>query len=395
MDIGDPSKQQSGHALWFLAFRAGFLCAGLFAVVAMLRWLYWMVSPASWDYSIAPNWWHAHEMVFGFAMPVVAGFLLTAVATWTGTRGTTGRRLQLLFALWLTARVLLWLAPGLMLLAWAAEMLFLLLITYELTTRVWSKRQWRNMLFPPVLLMLGILDSISFWNAQDPLLTTRLFYGTVWMITVLVVIIGGRVTPMFTGNGLGFKIPPLHQGIEYLAIGITAVIGLIAAFAPAPQSAAWFAPLCLAGCAIHSYRVYRWQSWKTFGVPLLWSMHLSYLCIPLAMLGMAIAGPDPIASKNVMHLLAIGTIGGMIIAMMSRVSLGHTGRPLQVPTYLAWAFALVLLSAAVRAGLPMFAAELTPWAWRVSAILWIVAFCCFLWRYFPVLTRARVDGKPG
>ena len=110
---------------------------------------------------------------------------------------------------------------------------------------------------------------------------------------------------------------------------------------------------------------------------------------------MAMAGPDPIASKNVMHLLAIGTIGGMIIAMMSRVSLGHTGRPLQVPTYLAWAFALVLLSAAVRAGLPMFAAELTPWAWRVSAILWIVAFCCFLWRYFPVLTRARVDGKPG
>ena len=395
MDIGDPSKQQSGHALWFLAFRAGFLCAGLFAVVAMLRWLYWMVSPASWDYSIAPNWWHAHEMVFGFAMPVVAGFLLTAVATWTGTRGTTGRRLQLLFALWLTARVLLWLAPGLMLLAWAAEMLFLLLIIYELTTRVWSKRQWRNMLFPPVLLMLGILDSISFWNAQDPLLTTRLFYGTVWMITVLVVIIGGRVTPMFTGNGLGFKIPPLHPGIEYLAIGITAVIGLIAAFAPAPQSAAWFAPLCLAGCAIHSYRVYRWQSWKTFGVPLLWSMHLSYLCIPLAMLGMAIAGTGSHCQQK-----RDAPAGHWHYRRHDhRHDVARVTGPYRTPVASPYLPGLGFCPGTAVCGSSRWAAHVC----RRAHALGMAGLChsldcrlcCFLWRYLPVLTRARVDGKPG
>ena len=112
MKITEPQSRLQPAPLWRLAFRAGFLLAAVFAVLGMARWLYWMQVPASWDDSLNPSWWHAHEMVFGFAMPVVAGFLLTAVATWTGIPGTSGRRLQLLFGLWLLARILLWLAPG-------------------------------------------------------------------------------------------------------------------------------------------------------------------------------------------------------------------------------------------------------------------------------------------
>ncbi|MEH6636066.1 MAG: NnrS family protein [Halioglobus sp.] len=395
MNIDEPAPPKDIAPLWRLAFRAGFLLAATFAMLGMARWLYWMISPASWDYTLAPNWWHAHEMVFGFAMPVVAGFLLSAVATWTGIPGTSGWRLQLLFGLWLLARVLLWLAPQYLSGAWLAEMLFLALLSYELGSRVWAKRQWRNMLFLPVLLVLAVLDTISFANADDIQLTTRLFYGTVWMITVLVVIIGGRVIPLFTGNRLGCKIPPLPPGFDYLAIGITALIGLVTAFTPWPDSATWLGPLCLVAAIIHLYRLFRWQGWKTFGIPLLWSMHLSYLCIPLAMLGLALTASDPIAGKNIMHLLAIGTIGGMIVSMMSRVSLGHTGRPLEVPTYLSWAFALVLLAAVIRALLPTVAPQLTPWAWQLSALLWIVAFGAFLWRYLPILTRPRMDDKAG
>ena len=395
MNINEPTAQQQVAPLWRLAFRAGFLLAASFAVLGMARWLYWMLSPASWDYSIAPNWWHAHEMVFGFAMPVVAGFLLTAVATWTATAGTTGRRLQLLFALWLLARILLWLAPGQLIFAWLAEMLFILLLTLELTKRVWARRQWRNMLFPPVLLALAALNSASYWSADNPILTTRLHYGAIWMITVLVVIIGGRVIPMFTGNRLGFKISPLPAWFDYLAIGSTVLIGLVTAILPWDKAGPWLPLLCLAGGAIHLFRLAWWRGWKALGVPLLWSMHLSYLCIPLAMLGLALAGADPVASKNVTHLLAVGTIGGMILSMMSRVSMGHTGRPLDVPTYLAWAFGLLILAAVIRAFLPLLAASLTPWAWQISAVLWIVAFACFLLRYVPILTRARVDGKSG
>ena len=395
MKINEPTASPDTAPLWRLAFRAGFLLAAGFAVLGMARWLCWMLWPARWDYSLAPGWWHAHEMVFGFAMPVVAGFLLSAVATWTGIPGTTGWRLKLLFGLWLAARALLWLLPGQLPLAWLAEMLFIGLLAFELTLRVWAARQWRNMLFPPVLLALALLDTASYWSSDNPVLGTRLHYGAVWMIIVLIVIIGGRVTPLFTGSRLGLKIAPLPTWFDYLAIGSAVLIGLTTAIWPWQQAGWWLQILCLAGCAIHLIRMARWQGWKTLGVPLLWSMHLSYLCIPLAMLGLALADGDPVASKNVIHLLAVGGAGGMILAMMSRVSLGHTGRSLEVPVYLSTAFGLVFLAAVIRAFLPLVAAGLTPWAWRLSAVLWIIAFSLFLWRYLPILTQPRVDGKSG
>ena len=397
MKIAEPQTVATEKPVWRLAFRAGFLLAAAFAVIAMTRWLYWMWYPQQWNFSLFPGWWHAHEMVFGFAMPVVAGFLLSAVATWTGIPGTRGLRLKLLFGFWLAARIVLWLWPAQLLLAWLAEMLFLALLIYELTIRVWAVRQWRNMLFPPVLLLLALLSTASYLSAADPLLSVRLHYGAVWMITVLVVIIGGRVTPLFTGNRLGIKIAPLPLWYESVAIGSTVLIGLATAFWPTqqPHMAPWIAIVCAVSAAIHFARLAHWQGWRTFREPLLWSMHLSYLCIPLAMLGLAITSADPINSKNLIHLLAIGSIGGMILAMMSRVSLGHTGRPLQVPGYLSLAFALIFLAAIIRAALPLVDIALTQWAWRLPAALWIIAFSLFLFRYVPVLTQPRADGKPG
>lgn len=273
-------------------------------------------------------------------------------------------------------------------------MLFIGLLLYELTRRVWAVRQWRNMLFPPILLALALLSSASYWRADDPLLSVQLHYGAVWMITVLVVIIGGRVIPLFTGNRPGLKITPLPLWFESLAIGSTALFGLMLVFWPLQQSNPALALLCLGAGIIHSVRLAHWQGFKTLPLPLLWSMHLSYLCIPLAMFGLAAVNADPVASKNVIHLLAIGTIGGMILAMMSRVSLGHTGRPMEVPTYLSFAFGMVFLAAIVRATLPLLDVALTLWAWQFSALLWVFAFSLFLVRYVPVLTRPRIDSKP-
>jgi uncharacterized protein involved in response to NO len=392
VDTGSEPRQAP---LWRLAFRAGFLLAGSFAVLGMARWLHWMWWPGSWDFTLFPGWWHGHEMAFGFAMPVVAGFLLTAVANWTGIPGTNGWRLQLLFASWLCARLVLWLFPSQLLLAWLAEMTFIGLLMYELTRRVWAVRQWRNMLFTPVLIVLALLSTASYWQADNPVPGTRLHYAAIWMITVLVVIVGGRVIPLFTGNRLGLKIAPQPAWFDYLAIGSTALIGLVMAAWPLEQASGWLPALCLAGGLIHTIRLARWQGWKTLRVPLLWSMHLGYLCIPLAMLGLALVGTEPHASKNLIHLLAIGAIGGMILTMMSRVSLGHTGRPLEVPPYLSAAFGLLFLAALLRAFGPLLDVSLTPWAWRLSGLSWIVAFSLFLGRYAPVLLQARVDGKPG
>ncbi len=394
MQIHEPSPPENVAPLWRLAFRAGFLLAAAFAVVGMLRWLLWMWRP-QWPGVLPPQWWHGHEMVFGFAMPVVAGFLLTAVATWTGMSGTRGRRLQLLFGLWSLARLLLWLLPDLHWLAWLADTAFLLITGIELTRRVWARRQWRNMLFPPLLLLLAGLDLASHAAVEQPLLSQQLFYGAVWMISVFVVIIGGRVTPLFTGNRLGLNIASLPPWYDYLAIGSAAAVGLLTALLPPGRDRAWLEALYLATALIHLYRLSRWQGWKTGREPLLWSMHLSYLCIPLALIALALVAGDPVAEKHAVHLLAVGSIGGMIIAMMSRVSLGHSGRPLEVPAYIALAFALVLLAALLRALLPLLAPELTRLGWGVSAGLWIVAFSAFLWRYVPILTRPRADGKPG
>lgn len=395
MQINMPSGEPEPAPLWRLSFRAGFLLAGVFAVLAMLRWLHWILFPGQWDAALPPHWWHAHEMVFGFAMAVVAGFLLTAVANWTGIPGTRGGRLQLLFGLWLLARCLLWLVPAWLWLAWAAEMLFMLLLVLELTRRVWARRQWRNLLFVPVLLALAALDTASYLSADDPLRSTRLHYGTLWMVTVLVVIVGGRVIPLFTNNRLSLGISPSPGWLDVLAIGSVVLVGVSATLEPAYRSGHWLQWLYLASSMIHLYRLGRWRGWKTGGVPLLWSMHLSYLCIPLTLAGLAWAGDDPVAEKNLIHLLAIGTIGGMILTMMSRVSLGHTGRALDTPGYMAWAFAAIILAGAVRALLPLAAVELSPWAWRLSAALWIIGFSAFLYRYLPILAGPRADGKPG
>jgi uncharacterized protein involved in response to NO len=390
-----PSGTTDTAPLWQLAFRAGFLSAAAFAVAAMLRWLGWLWVPGDWPAGVSPHWWHGHEMIFGFAMPVVAGFLLTAVATWTGLPGTRGTPLLWLFGLWLLARSSLWLASGNLWLAWLAEMGFLAILLWELTRRVWARRQWRNMLFTPVILVLAALDTASHAGADDPLLSAQLHYGAVGLVTVFVVIIGGRVIPLFTANRLGLAMPTMPAWLDYLAVASVALIALLVALLPSALSSGWLGWLCLATGLLHLYRLAHWQGWKTLRVPLLWSLHLSYLCIPLALAGLGFTAGDPVAVNHLIHLLAVGTIGGMILAMMSRVALGHTGRPLEVPRYIAVAFALVLLAAATRALVPLLWIEQTLPAWRLSALLWIVAFSAFLIRYTPILTRPRIDGKPG
>ena len=165
------------------------------------------------------------KSLFGFVtrwvIPVLGLVALSLIIWFIGPLLTTlvpaWRRwtlIVLLFGLWLSARLILWLLPGQLPLAWLAETLFIALLLYELSRRVWAVRQWRNMLFPPVLLALALFNSALYWYAADPALTTRLHYGAIWMITVLIVIIGGRVIPLFTGNRLGMKIAPLPVAIS-------------------------------------------------------------------------------------------------------------------------------------------------------------------------------------
>lgn len=394
--IDDPREDSHVAALWQLAFRAGFLAAAGFAVLSISWWLTWLDGGIAWNAPWSPNWWHAHEMLFGFAMPVVVGFLLTAVATWTGTPGSRGRVLQCLFGLWLLARlVLLTSLPWGLLVAATCDSLFILGSALELGKRVWSVRQKRNYAFVPILLVFATLNLLSYSKATQPLAGLGLHYAVLFLFLLLIAFVGGRVIPFFTARRLQLEPPAI---LPWLDFGSIALLGVLVIAAGAGFVSPDWPPmryLLLLAAAFQLLRQWRWWSIRMLGIPLLWSLHLSYLFIPLGLGLLAWTLPDPTASKSVIHLLAIGAVAGMILAMISRVSLGHTGHPLEVGRLVSVSFILLALAALVRGVLPVLAPTYTVVSWRVSGLLWIAAFAIFLLRYAHLLCSPRPDGKPG
>jgi uncharacterized protein involved in response to NO len=396
-----PASDQSSskpyrNPLWQLAFRPGFAAAALCAVLAMSVWLLLLEGKMGWQHPYTRAWWHAHEMLFGFAMPVVVGFLLTAVATWTGVAGTCGLRLKVLFGCWLVGRLALLLpvSPALLVAA-AADSLFMIGVTWEVGRRVWSVRQTRNYAFVPILGLFTTLNLMSYSQADAPLASTDIHYGVLWLFLLLIAFVGGRVIPFFTARRLGFEQPATLPWLDYGAVALLLVIVLLSVSGQLLQDRVWLRALLLVTATLHLLRLYRWQGWRGLGEPLLWSLHLSYLFIPMGLLGLALLIPDPFASRQIMHLLGIGAVAGMILAMITRVTLGHTGRPLKVGTLVSASFALLATGALVRSLIPLLWPALTLWSWRLSALCWIAAFGIFLWRHLPLLLSARPDGKPG
>jgi uncharacterized protein involved in response to NO len=395
-DSSANAKEAEQAAVWQLAFRAGFLGAAGFAVVSIVLWLAWLEGLTDWRASYQSGWWHAHEMLFGFAMPVVAGFLLTAVATWTGIAATRGARLQLLFGSWLLARCSLIVAGDLALeIAAVADTVFILLCCWEMAKRVWPVRQTRNYVFVPILLMFCALNLYSYRAALSGESATEIHFGVIWLMLTLIAIVGGRVIPFFTARKLQHPQTPILSWLDHSAIvGLLLVVAL-ASSGELYARAAFSQPLLVGVGLLHGARLYSWWSPGVFSVPLLWSLYLSYAFIPLGLLTLAYTGVEPASGRQVMHILAIGGVAGMILAMTARVSLGHTGRELEAGNAMSVAFLLLALAALVRGLLPMVLPAFTAQWWRISAVLWIVAFSCFLLRYSAVLLKKRPDGKPG
>lgn len=395
-DTEEAIPSPGAIALWQLAFRPGFLAAALCAVLTMIAWLLVLEGGLTWTQDFTAAWWHAHEMLFGFAMPVVVGFTLTAVATWTGVAGTTGLRLKLLFGCWLGARIALLLPIGHnLMLASVFDSLFMLGATWELGRRVWAVRQSRNYAFVPILLLFTALNLLSYNRADAPLASTDIHYAVLWLFLLLIAFVGGRVIPFFTSRRLGFEQPVIVPWLDYGAITLLLAIVLLAASGELLRDQAWLRGLLLFTAAMHLARLYRWRGWLGLGVPLLWSLHLSYLFIPLGLLGLAGLIPDPVAAQQLMHLLGIGVVGGIILAMITRVSLGHTGRPLEVGGAMSACFVLLAAAALARGVVPLLWPALSLWGWRLSALCWIAAFGVFLWYYTPILLRPRPDAKSG
>jgi uncharacterized protein involved in response to NO len=392
MQLLDRNRALAIAPLWRLGFRPFFLAGALLALLAVALWaavLQGLLSAPQVPGGLLA--WHRHEMPFGFALAIIAGFLLTAVQTWTGRPGLSGRPLIALFALWLAAR-LVWFSPVPLGMLIAAQLAFVALLIAQLARQLIAARQRNNYPILLVLSLLGLCQGLTLAGLAlgDDALQRRGALAALWLIAVLLSLIGGRVIPFFTQRGLGrveaFAAQPWRDRL-LLAGGL--LVAALFASGHNLQAQPWLAlPFALLA-ALHGLRLWRWHLPGIWRVPLLWSLHLAYAWLLVATLGMAawhlgwLAQPSPAS-----HALAVGALGGLVLAMMARVSLGHTGRPLQPPKAMAWAFAVLNLGALIRV------AAGGSWLW-LAALCWGLAFALFVVHYAPLLCRARVDGHPG
>ena len=397
MQVIDLNKEEKIIPLFRLAFRPFFLFAALFSIVALSLWgLMWFGQLSFLPYG---NWfwWHGHEMLFGFVGAVITGFLLTAVQNWTGQLGLRGLPLLALFAVWLLGRIVL-LFPGSLpnLLVAIIDISFLPLVAAVMVFFVVRARLWRNMLFVPVLLILATLNGFMHWAAagNDVLLYKKLSTTVIFLILFLVSLMGGRVIPMFTANGTNTeKTAP----IKWLEITSLVSILLMALGTLISLDATAMGFLCLLAFASHLIRTLRWRIWITFRVPLLWSLHIACLFLALGFLQLALFHWGFIDDYvSVLHTLTVGSIGLIILAMITRISLGHTGRSLQIGPVMTLAFTALVAATLARAVWPLLA-SVPPFSmvYSVSIAFWVLGFAAFIFAYLPILTKPRVDGRPG
>ncbi len=393
-----PTAKPPRFALFELGFRPFYLGAALFAALAVPVWL-WIWASGAEPMPIPGLLWHAHELVFGFAAAVVAGFLFTAVRNWTGLPMPHGLSLGLFFALWLAGRIAMasFYHPVTVLL----DVAFLFALAIALARKFLRARNTRNWPLVGVVSALGV-SNLAFhggllgWWSLSALAAVE---AGLMFIVLLECIIAGRVIPGFTANAL----PGLWQfrrvWLDRAAIGFTAAafaLELTASFAavstPALVVSAGFVALVAAG--LQAARLIGWNPWATRTKPILWILHVSYAWIPLGLALLALAAFGWAPRVAAVHALAVGSMAGLILGMMTRTALGHTGRPLRAGLGEVAAYGLIQLGALIRVG-----AALVP-GWHVAGvwlagIVWTLAFVAFVVSYLPILIAPRVDGRRG
>lgn len=372
---GKPAPP-GGLAPFALGFRPFFLAAGAHAVLLMALWL--PVLRGSLDLGgLSPLLWHGHEMLFGFAVAVIAGFLLTAAQNWTGLRTPSGAPLAALFLLWLAGRVG-FLVPALPAgLVALADLSFLPVLALVLAWPILKAKQLHNYPFPLMLLALAAANALMHLEWLGRAATASLgLHLAAYVVVAMIVVMGGRVIPSFTDNRLRTRARRWTR-IERLVPLVTLGALLAALVAPDSPVTALFAALA---AAVHAVRLAGWYTGKLWSVPLLWILHLGYAWI---VLGFAL------------HAFTAGGIGVLTLGMMARVSLGHTGRMLEPAPPMTWAFVAINLAALIRVATPLVYPEAYAMGMAAAGLLWIAAFGLFAAIYAPILLRPRVDGKPG
>ena len=405
----EPDQGKRIVPLFRLAFRPFFLGGALYSIIALSLWGVFWITGLDWVPYGGWIWWHAHEMLFGFVVAIIVGFLLTAVQNWTGQESLASWPLASLFGLWLLARIFLLYPVTAIeaLLPWL-DLALIPAAAWVLGRLVWRVRQVHNLVFVPILLLLTVANAQMHWaiSSGDGGLARSASQTAIFIIVFVMVIMAGRVIPFFTANGTCTKRVEPNKLIEALSLGTVGLLVLLQLSSAIRYLPSWLiASLFLLATVVHLLRLLRWRPWITYREPLLWSLHLAYLFIVLGLFlcalryaGLSLELLSGFANQyaTILHSFTLGGMGLLILAMMSRVALGHTGRPLTVSSWITLGYLCVIAAYLSRVWLPLLLPATNHYlSYLLSIFLWLLGYGLFVIIYLPILSKSRVDGRPG
>lgn len=381
---------QTGPVLFSYGFRPFFLGGAIWACVTMVLW----IGALSGQIGIVGDYglyaWHAHEMLFGFGSAILAGFFLTAVPNWTGRLPVSGWPLAALFSLWCMGRLAM-LSPGWLgaLLAATVDALFLPALLVISAREIIAGKQWKNL---KVLIGLGVLTAANLGFHYEAIAIGAPDYASRFGISAyiaLVTVIGGRIIPSFTRNWLakqGATRFPAPFGRFDMGTILCSVVALIV-WSVAPEGETT-AIVCGIAAMLQFVRLHRWRGWTTTRETLVTILHVAYLFVPLGFVAIATAALGWIDRASAMHVLTVGTMSAMMLAVMTRATRGHTGRQLTASTATNLCYLAILACALVRPLSGILPGRLDL-IYAAAGLLWLSAFGLYLFEYGTMLTRVR------
>ncbi|MGH7059231.1 MAG: NnrS family protein [Stellaceae bacterium] len=389
-------RPQAGPAIWSAGFRPFFLAAALWAVLAMPLWLAFYGGQATLPTALPAAIWHAHEMIFGYAAAVVAGFLLTAIPNWTGRMPLQGGPLAVLVALWALGRIAVLSsaqigAPA----AMACDLAFPAVFLAAMAREIAAGRNWRNLPMVGALTLLLAGNLLVHLEAVG-LVSTAALGNRIGLATLLMLIsfVGGRLIPSFTRNWLAKERPDIGAPAPFgrLDRAVLAIVAIaLALWAASPEAPPTPWAGLAAGLAI-GLRLIRWHGRASWREPLVWVLHLGYLWLAL---GLLLLGFDELVSvlppSAALHALTVGAVGTMTLAVMTRASLGHTGRGLAAGPVTTTIYVMVTIAAALRLVAPLGGGSYLLLLWFAGAA-WSAAFGLFVLFYAGPLASPRATG---
>ncbi|OUS08248.1 hypothetical protein A9Q96_01960 [Rhodobacterales bacterium 52_120_T64] len=383
LTTSERRRAYKGPVLFSHGFRVFFLLAGIWAALAMILWVIFLATGTPIPSRMIGTDWHMHEMVFGYSSAVIAGFLLTAVPNWTGRLPVLGWPVVGLSGIWVAGRLAIFVSEWLpAVISPLVDIAFLIVLGAVLAREIIAGKNWRNLKVLGVVALMAISNGIFHYETLNGSAINgygiRMGVGT---IVSLIILIGGRVIPSFTRNWLVRQGPgrlptPVNRFDAFaIAIAIAAVLLWLAA----PEFVGSRLLNMIAGAA-HAIRLTRWAGWRTVAEPLVLILHVGYAFVPLGFLLLAISG-----GTQIPHAWMVGVIGVVTLAMMTRVSLGHSGRPLASTKAIVALYGAIILAALLR-----ITTEFLPhlnYLLYISATMWIAAFAGFAIAYYPILAK--------